>query len=48
MYLRFQSVGKVFEIRSLFFKSGDSCAQIFGFLLEKNNVILLHRLNPVE
>jgi hypothetical protein len=32
-YLGFKSVGDVFEIGALFFKSGDSTAQTLGFLL---------------
>lgn len=35
-YLGFKSVGDVFEIGALFFKSGDSTAQTLGFLLQPN------------
>jgi hypothetical protein len=35
-YLGFKSIGDVFEIGSLFFKSGDSTAQTLGFLLRQS------------
>jgi hypothetical protein len=36
-YLGFKSVGDVFEIGALFFKSADSTAQTLAFLLPDEN-----------
>ena len=45
-YLRLQSVGNVFEISALFFKSGDSGFQTLGFLLHDKHI--KHKLKSIQ
>ena len=45
-YLRLQSVGNVFEISALFFKSGDSGFQTLGFLLHGKHI--KHKLKTIQ
>lgn len=45
-YLRLQSVGNVFEISALFFKSGDSGFQTLGFLLHDKHI--KHKLKTIQ